>query len=284
MSLPLRLSVVVALAAVTAQAQVPRVLEVIESDEPYASLDLGETLVRGLNQPWSTIQPRVVPPDSGTVSDGAGTVWWRVPDFPVDWFVAEVRGGYLREVLLDFSEGGPEFGGYSRRLRDRHGAPARDGFYPAASLGTPFDVAVDAEAGALRFRAVAGRLVPADTPLPIRFRAVEAPPRPSPPPRDPSRVHDVVESPPEIVNGYDGLLRRVAYPPDALAEGVGGTVLVQFVVNTDGASSDHVVLRSPDDRLSAAAVEAIRGTRFWPGHLDGLPVRTRITVPVRFAP
>ncbi len=78
------------------------------------------------------------------------------------------------------------------------------------------------------------------------------------------------------------MYQSVVYPSDALDEGVGGTVIVQFVVSTNGIPTDVAVVRSPDERLSAATVEAIQRTRFWPGHQAGLPVRTRMTAPVQF--
>ncbi len=269
-------------AATSTRAQQYGVLDVIESDDPVASLDLGEDLVRGLNHPWTSLSAPLVRPDTGAVAEGVGRIGWRVPDYAVDRFWAEVRDGRLYLVLLDFSEEGPDFEGYTGRLRERHGAPGRDGFYSAATLRMPYDLAVDAEAHALTFRAVGDQTVPADAPLPIQFRAVPLPPREEPPPRDTTQIYEVTESPPEIVNGTPALASHVIYPEDARADGVSGTVLVQFIINTNGTTSDHVVLRSPDPRLNAAAIEAVRQTRFWPGHQDGLPVRTRFTVSVQF--
>lgn len=258
-------------------------LEVIPSDEPVATLNLGKALVLGLGQPWAEVGGPLVAPDSGAVEGGAGRLRWRVPTHAVDVFGADVDGSRVRLVVLDFSDGGPDFSGYADRLRQQYGAPGADGFYAADVSGYPFDLAVLAGDHRLEFRAVPGRTVPADTPLPIQFQSVEAEERA---PRDTSRVservYDVTDDLPGIVGGLGALYRSVLYPADALGEGVGGTVVVQLVVNTDGTPADVAVLRSPDGRLGAAAVVAVRRTRFQPGRVDGVPVRTRMTVPVRF--
>lgn len=107
------------------------------------------------------------------------------------------------------------------------------------------------------------------------------PPPPSPPPaRD--GVYEVAEVQPELVGGLDGLMARVVYPETARAEGVEGQAVVQFVVDEGGAVRDPVVLRSPDPRLSEAAVAAVRASRFRPGRVGGEPVPVRFALPVTF--
>lgn len=258
-------------------------LEIIPSDEPTASLDLGQALILGLGRPWAEVGEALVAADSGAVEDGAGSLRWRVPAYAVDVFGADVQAARVRLVVLDFSDDGPDFSDYADRLRQRHGGPGPDGFYASDALGLPFDLAVLADRHRLEFRAVPGRTVPADTPLPIQFRAVGVDELS---PRDSVRVHqpvyDFAEDAPEIVGGLAALYRSIAYPADALDEGVGGTVIVQLVVNADGTPTDAVAVRSPDERLGAAAVAAVRRTRFRPGRQDGVPVRARMTLPVRF--
>lgn len=287
--------VVTAALAGPAAAQVPpdgdvvdpasglRVLEVIESDEPFASLDLGEDLIRGLNRPWTEVGAALVPPDSGGVAEGAGRLSWRVPDFAVDLFSAEVRRGRLHRVTLDFSPDGPDFGAYAEKLRSRHGPPAADGFYAASALRAPFDIAVRPDDRALDFRASGDQTVAPDLVLPVQFRIAD-PTKEDEPPVDNSPIVDLPTTPPEIAGGLAALVQNAAYPAEALADSVAGTVLVQAVVNRDGSPTDVTVLRSPDARLSAAATEAVRRTWFEPALLDGEPVRARIVVPVRFRP
>ena len=96
------------------------------------------------------------------------------------------------------------------------------------------------------------------------------------------RVFEVAEVQPELVGGLDSLTARVVYPEAARRDGVEGQVVVQFVVDEGGAVADPVVLRSPDARLSEAAVAAVRASRFRPGSFGGEPVRVRFAVPVTF--
>lgn len=62
------------------------------------------------------------------------------------------------------------------------------------------------------------------------------------------------------------------YPEDARAEKITGVVVVELVVTTDGFVEEVSVLRTPDERLTAAAVEAVRQWRFEPALCDGTPV------------
>ena len=241
--------------------------EVVESDEEFATLDLGERLVRGLGRPWSEVGAALVAPDSGTVEGQDGRVSWRVTGFTADRFDAVIAGGRVERIVLDFSPEGPDFTGYA-----------------AADLDAPFDVAVDPA----RRRLSSGPSPDGPWATAPSSQCGSAPPaaRPDPVARDTSGVFEAVgvEEPPEIVGGLGALMRRVAYPEDARTESVAGTVFVQFVINTNGLPSEIVALRSPDPRLSAAAVAAVGRTRFWPGHIGGEPVRTRCAVPVRFVP
>ncbi|MEM6327321.1 MAG: energy transducer TonB [Bacteroidota bacterium] len=95
-------------------------------------------------------------------------------------------------------------------------------------------------------------------------------------------VHDVVETAPVLVGGFAGLAQRVVYPPEAAADSIEGRVYVQFVVSAEGAVSDVSCPRSPDERLCAAATEAIEGSVFEPGLLGGEPVAARTVLPVNF--
>lgn len=62
------------------------------------------------------------------------------------------------------------------------------------------------------------------------------------------------------------------YPEDARAERIVGFVVLETVITTGGTVEEVRVLKSPDERLSAAAVEAIRQWRFEPALCDGTPV------------
>ncbi len=114
-----------------------------------------------------------------------------------------------------------------------------------------------------------------------------APPPPPPPPfvediPDTDEVFTVAEVQPELVGGLAGLQGRVEYPEFARRAGIEGQVVVQFVVDERGNVVDPVVLRSPNDLLSEAALKAVRESKFTPGQQRGRPVKVRFAVPVTF--
>lgn len=117
------------------------------------------------------------------------------------------------------------------------------------------------------------------------YEIPESPPPPSaerrPAPTEPE-IFEVVEVQPELIGGLEGLQQRVVYPEAARRAGVEGQVVIQFVVDEEGAVVDPVVLRSPNDLLSEAALAAVVGSRFTPGMQEGRPVKVRFAVPVTF--
>ncbi|MEL6615324.1 MAG: energy transducer TonB [Bacteroidota bacterium] len=123
---------------------------------------------------------------------------------------------------------------------------------------------------------------PQPQPIPVVEPEVEEAPPPEPEPEPEPEIFEVVETPPELIGGLEGLRDRLVYPKLAIDAGVSGTVYVQFVVSMTGAVSEIAVLRSPNDILSEAAIAAIEASEFTPGMQRGRPVNVRFTVPVRF--
>lgn len=119
-------------------------------------------------------------------------------------------------------------------------------------------------------------------PVPV----LDAPPPPPPPPPEPEpaepEIFEVAEVQPELIGGLEGLQSRVVYPAMAIQAGIAGQVVIQFVVDERGRVVDPVVLRSPNDLLTEAALEAVLTSRFTPGQQRGRPVKVRYAVPVTF--
>ncbi|WP_412068686.1 TonB family protein [Rubrivirga sp. IMCC43871] len=136
------------------------------------------------------------------------------------------------------------------------------------------------EPGRQRGEAVAVRFA-----VPVTFRLPEGTERPArEPSADPDRpdVFMVVEEMPQIVGGLEALQSRLVYPQAAKDAGVEGMVVVQFLVNETGGVEEALVMRSPDEALSAAALDAVRGLTFTPGRQRGEAVKVRFAVPVTF--
>jgi TonB family protein len=74
------------------------------------------------------------------------------------------------------------------------------------------------------------------------------------------------------------------YPRAARAAGVQGTVILQVLLDRQGAPRFPVVLESPSPVLAYAASEAVRQGRFEPARLDGRPVAVYYDIRIDFRP
>lgn len=101
-------------------------------------------------------------------------------------------------------------------------------------------------------------------------------------------VYDVVEEMPQFPGGYDALLKflmtNTNYPAEAMAKGMQGRVLVQFVVNKEGCLQDVQLLRRVDPLLDEEALRVVNSMPRWrPGKQKGQPVNVQYTLPVVFS-
>lgn len=94
---------------------------------------------------------------------------------------------------------------------------------------------------------------------------------------DPIRTGDGI-SPPRKIQGV-----APVYPPEAVAAGAEGVVVVEATISPTGEVTDVEVLRSVP-LLDEAAVAAVSEWRYTPALVDGEPVSTRMTVTVTFTP
>jgi len=91
------------------------------------------------------------------------------------------------------------------------------------------------------------------------------------------RVGGNVKPPQKIVDV------RPVYPADAVAQNVGGVVILKGIIAIDGTVRDVTALRSPNESLTQAATNALTGWEFRPTLLNGLPVPTRINAVFNFS-
>ena len=98
---------------------------------------------------------------------------------------------------------------------------------------------------------------------------------------------NVVEQMPEFPGGIEALMRflsaNIRYPVAAQTAGKEGRVVVQFVVEADGAVSSAKVVRSISEDLDAEAVRVVNAMPRWQlGKQKGKAVRVKYTLPVTF--
>ena len=100
-------------------------------------------------------------------------------------------------------------------------------------------------------------------------------------------IFDVVETQPSPPGGMSAwnkyLSDNLKYPTQARRMGVEGTVIVVFVVNTDGSIQDVEVLRGIGGGCDEEAVKVVKNAPKWdPGKQRGRAVRTRMRLPIKF--
>ena len=79
------------------------------------------------------------------------------------------------------------------------------------------------------------------------------------------------------------LSENLKYPTQARRMGIEGTVIVVFVINTDGTVQDVEVLRGIGGGCDEEAVKVVNSSPTWnPGMQKGKAVRTRMRLPIRF--
>jgi hypothetical protein len=74
------------------------------------------------------------------------------------------------------------------------------------------------------------------------------------------------------------------YVKDGQGKMISGYVLVAYIVTSDGAVDNPVIIKWSDERLCQVAVQAMAGWRFMPGTLKGLAVATTAAQEFSFGP
>lgn len=73
------------------------------------------------------------------------------------------------------------------------------------------------------------------------------------------------------------------YPESAVRNGIQGKVMVDFIIGKDGKVTDVRVVRGVDPELDEEAVRVVSASPKWkPGRVNGVKVRTSMTIPVEF--
>jgi periplasmic protein TonB len=92
---------------------------------------------------------------------------------------------------------------------------------------------------------------------------------------------------PQFEGGREGLSKylskNVHYPSEAIERSIQGTVLVCFVVTSEGSVKDAKIVKGIDPVLDNEALRVVSGMPLWrPGLRAGKPVNIVLTLPIRF--
>ncbi len=101
-------------------------------------------------------------------------------------------------------------------------------------------------------------------------------------------THEKLDKMPQFPGGLLHLMRylseHIKYPAAAMDNGCSGTVVLHFVVETDGSISNIKVLMGVCPSLDNEAIKVVSGMPKWiPGHIKGKPVRVSFNLPVKFS-
>lgn len=109
-----------------------------------------------------------------------------------------------------------------------------------------------------------------------------------------NKVYDIKElkdtlgfEPPHLYGGHQALMEflcnNIKYPVVAMENNVQGKVIVSLIVDESGYMRNVKVEKSVDPSLDLEARRVVRMLPRWiPGKQDGVPIKTKITVPVVF--
>ena len=113
---------------------------------------------------------------------------------------------------------------------------------------------------------------------------VALPEEPAPRPKleELAPILEFAEQAPTLIGGLGDLYLHIRYPQAAIDRGIQGRVVLKFVVEPDGRTSEIVVEKPLHPLCDSAAVQALRGVAFMPGRQNGEAARVRMRLPVRF--
>lgn len=107
---------------------------------------------------------------------------------------------------------------------------------------------------------------------------------PDEPEHDENYIYTVTEESATYTGGIENLLeyfKKNLKNPSKCE----GTVFISIVINKDGTTTDHTIVRALESKCDAEALRVIKESGLWiPGKMKGKPVRSKFIIPVKFKP
>jgi len=96
-----------------------------------------------------------------------------------------------------------------------------------------------------------------------------------------------IDKPPHFNDQENGLKsfiqNQIKYPEQAIDDGLEGTVIISFYIDTTGATTDHQIVKGIRKDLDAEALRVAKLIKFEkPAMQKGKPIKVKFTVPVEF--
>ena len=104
---------------------------------------------------------------------------------------------------------------------------------------------------------------------------------------DPDKVWNYVEQSPEFPGGVSKLMKFIGsnmrYPASGRRMGIEGSVFISFVVDSDGTIDNVQAVKGITDDFDKEAMRVVKKMPRWnPGKRNGVPVKVRFVLPVKF--
>ena len=104
----------------------------------------------------------------------------------------------------------------------------------------------------------------------------------------PDNAYTIVEIMPQFRGGDQALMKyldtNLEYPTGDVGNRIQGSVIVQYIVATNGAITNVKVLKGIGGRYDEAAVKVVSGMPKWiPGQQNGKPVRVKFNISIPFS-
>ena len=92
----------------------------------------------------------------------------------------------------------------------------------------------------------------------------------------------IVEQMPQLIGGLESIQEIIAYPQEARDQGIEGRVFVQLIVDTQGRTTDGVIVRGIGGGINEEALRAVHLAEFHPGSQNGELKCVRMSLPITF--
>ena len=79
-----------------------------------------------------------------------------------------------------------------------------------------------------------------------------------------------------------GIRAAPVYPTEMKRQGISGTVVLVFIVDTKGDVRDVRIVKSTNDKFNQSAIDAVSQWKFHPGKKGGRLVNVRMQIPISF--
>lgn len=118
-------------------------------------------------------------------------------------------------------------------------------------------------------------VTPTDTRDPAQIAAEQAPAK--------GEAFTPYDKAPEPVGGLAALQKKIVYPEIVRRAGIQGTAIVNVLIDASGKILEtKTQMSSGNEALDLAAIAAIEGVSWKPAEKDRKPIKTWITVPIKF--